>query len=64
MSIFEALGLVLAVFGAIYLLRDKQDETEVEGDSIKYPYGLSGPADYDIQRFSGGDDEGVDDEVY
>ena len=64
MSVVEAWTVVLGVFSAIYILRSSTDEEKVQGDSTAYPYRLSRPSDADIQRFSGGDEEGVSDEVY
>jgi hypothetical protein len=65
MSVFDALGLVLTVFGAILVFRKTTEELdEHQGSHGVYPYRLSGPSDSDIQRFSGGDDQGVSDEIY
>lgn len=65
MSLYDALGLVLVVFGGLLLLgRHRRKDEEVEEDAQRYPYGLSGPSAMDLERFSGDDDEGVDDEVH
>lgn len=58
-------GCVLLVFLGMLLLRKRVEiPDESEGNSVQYPEPLSGPSDMDIQRFSGGEDEGVADEVH
>jgi hypothetical protein len=65
MSLIEALGLVLTIFGGILFLRKRVEVSdESKGTGVRYSEPLSGPSDMDIQRFSGGNDEGVDDEIY
>jgi hypothetical protein len=65
MSLIEALGLVLTVLGGIFFLRRRVEVSDdSQGNGIHYPEPLSGPSPMDIQRFSGGDEEGVDDEIH
>ena len=65
MSLYDALGLVLVVFGGLLLLgRHRRKDEEVKEDTQRYPYRLSGPSSMELERFSGGDDEGVDNEVH